>query len=114
MELPTILSATLHRHGGRITRIERIGHTCDKSQDGRSRDYWYFIGDVDWRDGGHSTSIEIAPYSLCNDGENQTEVRALCTLLNDYLEAHGTYYYAAPHEGWYATVRPGPKVRKLR
>lgn len=109
MQLPTELKHTHHKHGGRILRIEKIAHETAKPAAGRSRDIWFFVGDVEWLDrgdkkGGKSTGLEIAPYSLAYDDEkNQTEIDELLKLLNDYLLANGTWCGPeSGHEGWYA------------
>jgi len=115
MTLPIELRYTYHKYGGRIIRITRIGHTCDKPEDGRSRDYWYFIGDVNWSDGTMSDNIEIPPYALCyEDEQHRDEVLALSELMSDYLLKHGDWYRdeKCKHQGWYANVRPEAKVRR--
>ncbi len=106
MEFPVNLKYTYHKHGGNITRITSIGHGEDKPQDGRSRDYWFFVGEVKWNDGTKSKGIEIAPWAVCyHDEEKKNEVLELMAELNDYLAKHGKWYRGSKsgHEGWYAT-----------
>lgn len=100
MKLPTTLTKTFHKHGGRIVSIENIGHAIDKPADGRSRDTWFFVGDVEWDDGTKSQSAEIAPYCLAAD--DQSEVHELLALMNDYLAANGEWFDSGKHQGWYA------------
>jgi hypothetical protein len=111
--LPVELSHTHHKHGGRILRIEKIAHEIAKPSDGRSRDIWFFIGDVSWSDGGLSSGHEIAPWALAY-GDNrdgaQKEINQLSQLLNEYLLAHGKFYEDGPHEGWYANNRKQAKA----
>src|SRR5688572_33191044 len=82
-----------HRGGGEITRVEAIAH---KTYEGVAE--WFFIGDVAWRDGGHSLAIGIAPTSICYDGdepdaaEAQARINELLSKLNAYLEANGTWH----------------------
>lgn len=102
MKLPVDLSHTTHRHGGRIVRIERIEHVVDKPEDGRSRDVWHFIGNVEWSDGTRSDGLQIAPWAVCFDGDHRDEVIALNELMSEYLNANGDWFRSGPHEGWYA------------
>ena len=104
MKFPIQLQHTHHKHGGRITRITSIEHVTDKPANGRSRDYWFFRGDVAWSDGSNSKGIEIAPYALCSNVNDQ-EVLDLSKALNDYLLEHGTWHQKGKHQGWYATNR---------
>ncbi|TFH43362.1 MAG: hypothetical protein E4H01_12155 [Lysobacterales bacterium] len=88
-----------HKAGGKITLITGIGHALDKPQDGRSRDYWYFRGNVNWRDGTKSVNTEIAPPAVCySDAAGKPAVDLLMAALNDYLLANGEWC----REGWYA------------
>ena len=98
---PTTLT---HRHGGRITRITGIGHTCGKPQcDGRSTDYWFYIGDVEWPEGPVSRNTEIPPWAVCCDSKDmEAECIPLNAAMADYLREHGTFDNGA---GWRATVR---------
>lgn len=106
MEFPVTLQHTLHKFGGRITRIDRIGHSTAKPKAGRSQDAWFFVGDVTWDDGTSSTGIEIAPYQLCIDGNERTEVDGLLEALNAYLTENGTWRHRPEKpEGWTAHVR---------
>ena len=103
MKLPTKLSHTLHKHGGQITEILKISHRIDKPLHGRSRDEWFFIGNVKWSDGGKSNATEIPPYAICYAGEdNRSEVLQLMNLLKEYLLANGKWYETGNHKGWYA------------
>jgi len=112
---PVGLKHVHHKHGGQITSVTGIGHHLDKPSDGYSRDYWFFIGDVTWRDGGNSVGIEIAPWAVCYvDGEPRDEVDALMSALNKYLQAHGDWCERkSGHEGWYAH-RPAVPAKPKR
>lgn len=108
MTLPVELKHTHHKHGGRIVRIEKIAHEIAKPKDGRSRDIWFFIGDVAWPDGGESKGHEIAPWALAYGDDQeaaQEEINQLSQLLTEYLLANGEWHKDGPHEGWYATDR---------
>jgi hypothetical protein len=109
MQFPYEPGDVSHKNGGIITKIYGIGHECDKPAEGRSRDYWFFIGDVTWHDGGNSKKLQIAPYHLCyvNDRSSTDE---LFKAMNDYLAEHGEWCDSkSKHEGWYAHDR---KVRR--
>jgi hypothetical protein len=109
MKLPAELKHTMHKAGGRVERVTRIGHTVARPRDGRSQDVWYFVGDVTWRDGSASKGTEIAPYALCADeGDREPELHGLFDLLTRYLLIHGSWCVGASgHEGWYAHSRKG-------
>lgn len=92
-----------HKHGGKITKIRGITHREDKPKDGRSRDYWFFVADVEWRDGGKSEKTEVAPYAVCcEEPSSNDELKCVMKALNEYLLEHGEYCEGKPHEGWYA------------
>lgn len=117
MQLPVDLKHVLHKHGGRIVRITKFTHETAKPTGGRSRDIWFFIGDVEWFDrgeqkGGKSTDLEIMPYSLCYESEeNRAEIDQLIDHMNEYLREHGEWCDSeSKHEGWYANVRPSKKA----
>lgn len=107
-----------HKHGGRITRLEKIAHECYPPEDGRSRDTWFFIGDVQWRDGGSSKGLEIAPWALCADMDNadaQAEINGVLAALSDYLRQHGKWSHdSKTRSGWYAHVRPKGEANPRR
>jgi hypothetical protein len=106
MHFPFEPSGIHHKHGGRITRIERVGHECAPAKEGRSQDIWFFVGDVEWSDGGKSNGLEIAPYHVCwvdEQPEGEQQIRDLMAALNEYLQAHGEWCdRKSKHEGWYA------------
>ncbi len=105
MKFPLETKATLHKHGGTVTRITGIGHEVAKPKEGRSQDVWHFIGDVTWNDGGKSVGLQIAPWALCYETD-RSEVDALMTAMNQHLHLHGTWCdEKSKHEGWYATKR---------
>lgn len=117
MKLDMELRHTLHKNGGRITRVHRIGHHCVKPVDGRSQDVWFFVGDVDWNDGGKSRETEIPPYAVCytdREPEGKAEIDDIMAFLSDYLLINGDWYRdgKSGHEGWYANVRPQAKKRR--
>jgi hypothetical protein len=109
MTFPFEPKAVLHKHGGRIVKINGIGHTIDKPSEGRSRDSWFFRGEIEWRDGTHSRHAEIAPYALCytdEQPEGHAEIIALSAAMSEYLEQHGEWCdRKSKHEGWYAHDR---------
>lgn len=112
LTLPAELKHTMHKHGGRIVRVEKIAHELAPPEEGRSRDVWHFVGDVEWRDGTKSKGLEIAPWALCYD-DDRTEVDALLELLSAYLLEHGKWCHGpkSGHEGWYAH-RPKAKAKR--
>lgn len=117
-DFPLFLQHTFHKHGGRITKLERIAHECAKPTGGHSRDIWFFVGSVEWRDGGKSEGLEIAPWAICHDPddeEGRAEVDSVLEALNVYLLEHGEWFNDGKtrHEGWYAAVRPEPKRRTV-
>lgn len=114
MQLPVDLKNVFHKHGGRIVRITKFTHETAKPKEGRSRDIWFFIGDVEWfsrgeQKGGKSTDLEIMPYSLCYENEkDRAEVDQLINHMNEYLREHGEWCGPeSKHEGWYANDRKG-------
>jgi len=105
MELPTKLEHTLHAHGGRVVSIEKMSHSTDPPEDGFSRDTWFFLGDVEWDDGGKSEELEMHPGVLCFDGEHHEEVLELSEMISKYLVDHGTWdHESVDHKprGWNA------------
>jgi len=105
MELPFKPAHVLHNHGGKVVEITGIGHKTDKPQSGYSRDYWFFIGRVQWDDTGKigdSGHIDIG--WLCHDSpEGFEEIKGLAALMTDYLNKHGEWCDGkSKHEGWYA------------
>lgn len=114
MKFPFHPKHTTHKHGGVITRVDRIEHTTARPLDGRSRDNWFYIGAVEWSDGGKSDPIEIMPWHTCHDGsmESRQEVLDLSEALADYLYENGKWCdRKSKHEGWYANERPAKKRR---
>jgi hypothetical protein len=100
---PMTLKHTLHRDGGRITRIDRIAHETRPPEGGYSRDFWFFVGRVEWDDGEVQESAQIHPWQLCEDDtDDASEINTLCRALNKYLAVHGTWN---PGEG----TRRNPK-----
>lgn len=105
-----------HRHGGQITTVYGVGHTCDKPSEGRSRDYWFYRAEVKWNDGSTSERAEVAPYAVCIDGDEadgKAEYDVLSDALNAYLLANGEWCdRKSKHEGWYANERPAKRGAK--
>lgn len=93
MKLPYIPTALFHKWGGEILKIHRIGHHLDEPEDGRSRDYWFYVCDVKWSDGsGRSDQCELPPQLLCyGNDEGFEEVKALSDELHRYLCEHGDW-----------------------
>ena len=114
MEFPYAPAHVHHKAGGKITLITGISHTCDKPEDGRSRDYWYFTGNIEWRDGGKSKNAQIPPYSVCySDDAGKPAVDMLMDALNEYLLANGEWFHGkGKHEGWCANNRPQASKRR--
>lgn len=83
------VAAILHRHGGKITRLTHVGHATD-----RGVGYWFFVGDIEWDDGGKSEAREIGPNLVCEDGSKESHDRVvrLMAHLNDYLAAAGEWH----------------------
>ena len=61
---PTTLD---HKHGGKITEIHGISHHEQRPKNGYSRDYWFFVADVQWHDGSKSQKTEVEPFKVCCD-----------------------------------------------
>ena len=79
-----------HRQGGRITAIHAIGHAMD-----RGVASWFYLGDVEWSDGGRSAGLEIAPFCVCLDQSDpaaQAEYDAISTRLTDHLARAGVWH----------------------
>lgn len=111
MEFPAKLTTVSHKSGGTITCVYGVSHHTDRPKGGRSRDYWFFIADVDWFDGSKSQKTEVMPYHLCcEDPRKNPELDGLLAAMNEYLEANGEWFAEGKHEGWYANrkVRLGP------
>lgn len=97
---PTMLD---HKHGGKITEIHGIAHREEKPKNGQSRDYWFVVADVEWRDGSKSQKTEVEPCAICCDEPNKNdELRCVMNALDEYLREHGEYHSRKPHQGWYA------------
>ena len=79
-----------HKHGGRITAINAVGHSTYKRVAG-----WFYIGDVEWKDGGNSVGTEIPPWAVCFDHdipEAHAEYATVAQKLNDYLGEQGKWH----------------------
>jgi hypothetical protein len=79
--------ALLHKHGGTITAVHAIGHETYKGVAD-----WFFFGTVHWRDGSGGKEIQIAPWAICCDDEDEPKVDALMKALNDYLGESGEWH----------------------
>ena len=93
-----------HRHGGRITDLTEIGHVTQDRQA-----YWFFIGRVEWSDGGVSEHVEISPVCLCRDPDDTAandELDAAMGALNDYLARNGKW----DDMRWKPKARAGKQV----
>lgn len=97
---PTTLD---HKHGGKITEIHGISHRENRPKDGYSRDYWFFVADVEWFDGSKSHKTEVEAFKVCceNPPANE-ELKCVMKALDEYLSEHGEYHDGKPHQGWYA------------
>jgi hypothetical protein len=95
-----------HKWGGEILCIHRVEHDIDKPDGGRSRDYWYYVCDVQWSDGsGRSVQCEVSPQLICYaDDAGFEEVRALGDELLKYLSANGDWDVGGL-KGWSAARR---------
>ncbi len=106
MQLPYKPKAVLHTHGAKVVEVTGMGHKTDKPQDGYSRDYWFFIGRLQWDDTGKiGAEGHIEMGWLCADTEEgRSEINELCGLMNEYLREHGEWCRdgKSKHEGWYA------------
>lgn len=79
-----------HKWGGRVTAIHSVGHTMDGDAA-----IWFYIGDIEWKDGGTSRASEIPPWALCFDQDNQEahkEYGAASDKLNTYLKEKGRWH----------------------
>lgn len=76
----------LHRHGGRIASIDAIEHVTVA---GRAN--WYFLGTLEFDNGGHEHRAEISPRDMVAETRDAAEFHAALRLLNEYLEAHGRW-----------------------
>lgn len=110
ISLPYEPHSVFHKHGGRITRIDRIEHETARPVDGRSQDTWHYVGAVEWDDGSASDAAQIAPWALCVedlDVAGRRELGAILNLMNVYLDVHGVYRDGEGGiRGWYAHARP--------
>lgn len=80
----------MHRNGGRITEVSAIAHSTHKGVA-----YWFFIGNVDWRDGSKSIDAEISPSCLVRDEDDdigRREVDDLLRQMNAYLATVGEWH----------------------
>lgn len=97
---PTTLA---HKWGGKITTIHGIRHAEISPKDGHSRDFWFFVGDVEWEDGTVSPRTELEPFKLCcDDPASNLELKTCMDAMAEYLAESGAYYTGRPHAGWYA------------
>lgn len=79
-----------HKHGGRIVNISAVGHVL---RNGVAD--WFYVGDVEWSDGGKSENTEIPPYAVCfdqNDKDAQEEHSKIYRKLCDYLGEYGEWH----------------------
>ena len=80
----------LHKHGGRIIAIHSVGHSTHKKVA-----QWFYIGDVEWKDGGKSVGTEIPPWAVCFDHdipEACAEYTTVVNKLNAYLVDNGEWH----------------------
>ncbi len=78
-----------HKHGGRIVKVDAVEHATD-----RGVAYWFYRGDVEWRDGGKSVGTEIPPWAICYDHsipEAHAEYDTCSAALNGHLLEHGEW-----------------------
>lgn len=111
MELQTIFTAvnfpirptTLdHKFGGKIVEIHGIGHNEQRPKEGYSRDYWFFVADVEWRDGSKSEKTEVEPFKVCCDEpRTNDELKTVMKAMDEYLAERGEWRDAKP-QGWLA------------
>jgi len=80
----------LYRHGGRIVSLDAIEHMAVRRQP-----RCYFVGTVEFDNGGHARQLEIEPSCLIVDGD-RAEVDAALRVLNEYLAVNGRW----TPEGW--------------
>ena len=101
-----------HRHGGQITKVNRIEHEHGKprkTRDGQSRDRWFFRCDVEWSDGTASKDTEVQPILLCYENDaGEREVRVLLARIAAYLKENGKWVAdevdgQVIQKGWVAT-----------
>jgi hypothetical protein len=96
---PTTLD---HKFGGKVVAIHGIAHREDKPKDRRSRDYWFFVADVEWQDGGKSERTEVEPFKLCCDEpRTNDELKCVMKAMDEYLSEHGDWNNPKA-EGWFA------------
>jgi hypothetical protein len=104
MQLPYKPLNVLHNHGAKVVEIVSVGHKTDKPQGGYSRDYWFYIGRLQWDDTGKVGDVgNIDPGWLCSDTqEGRQEINDLSKLMMDYLHQNGEWFEDGKHQGWYA------------
>src|SRR6267142_5551727 len=89
-----LLNRILHRHGGRVVSIAKIGHvTTGNGKKGVA--HWFYLGRVVWDDASVSESIEIPPFALCvDDGDHlaaDAEYKILSAKMSTYLIRAGSW-----------------------
>lgn len=117
MQLPYKPQSLFHSFGGRILEITKIVVQTERPSGGHSRDFWYFIGKIEWNDGSGKpdTLHPIDMYLLCcDDDTGRAEVRALSDLMMAHLNEHGVWNDKGPHQGWYANRSAKPGTEKSR
>lgn len=80
----------LHKHGGRITEIRTVAHATNKKEPA----FWFYEGSVKWDDGSESEHVEIAPWAVCYDQDDEkadAEYHALTHHLTTYLREKGAW-----------------------
>jgi len=89
-----LLNRILHRHGGRIVSIAKVGHASNGSGK-KSVAHWFYLGRVVWDDGTVTERCEIPPFALIVDEEDHAtadaEYDALQSKLLHYLRKAGSW-----------------------
>jgi hypothetical protein len=76
------------KSGGTITSLKAIGHETYKGVAD-----WFFVGDVEYKDGGSNKDLRIAPYSLCYESDDdKPAIDAAMARLNKYLQTEGEWH----------------------
>jgi hypothetical protein len=80
----------MNKHGARITAIHSVAHDTF-----RGVADWFYVGDLEWKDGGKSLASEIPPWAVCFDHDNQAahaEYATISERMNEYLKTHGAWH----------------------
>lgn len=96
-----------HKYGGSITSIDAVGHATN---DGVA--YWFYRGNVEWKDGGKSVGTEIPPWAVCFDHdipEAHAEYGTVSERLNGYLGEHGKWHDTKFKKGYAVSWTPKKK-----